>query len=52
METTLEKSGKIGGKNREKYIHKLNKQQSERWRHLTNRFELFFIPKSSCEIDF
>jgi len=36
METTLEKGGKIGGKNPEKYIHKLNKQQTEQWRHVGN----------------
>jgi len=36
MEKTLKKEGKIGGKNRGKYIHKLNKQQRERLRHLGN----------------
>jgi len=36
METTLNKEEKIGGKNPEKYIHKLNKQQRERWRHVAN----------------
>jgi len=32
----LEKEGKINGKNPGKYMHKLNKQQRERWRHLRN----------------
>jgi len=50
METTLKKEEKIGGKNSEKYIHKLNKQQREWWRHLANWFKLFCIPKNSCEI--
>jgi len=30
METTLKKEEKIGGKNPEKYIHKLSKHQTER----------------------
>jgi len=52
METMLEKEEKIGRKNPEKYIHKLNKQQRERWRYLANWFELFCIPKNNCEINF
>jgi len=34
MEKTLKKEGKIGEKNPGKYMHKLKKQQRERWRHV------------------
>jgi len=41
METTVKMDEKLGGKTQKKFLHKLNKQQRVRWRHLTNRFELF-----------
>jgi len=52
METTLEKDEKLGGKTHKKFLRKLNKEETERWRHLRNWFELFCLPKNSCEINF
>jgi len=42
METMLEKDEKLGGKTHKKFLHKLNKQQTERWRHAANVREFFF----------
>jgi len=33
----------------QKFIHKLNEQQIERWRHLANLFELFLARSHSSE---
>jgi len=33
---------KISRKNTHKCVYKLNKQQTQRWHHLANLFELFF----------
>jgi len=41
METALKNDENFEEKNAQKFIHKLNKQQTERWRHLANLAELF-----------
>jgi len=51
METTM-KDEKLGGKTHEKFLHKLNKQQIERWRHLGNISQLFLVQKYIFPIKF
>jgi len=41
----IEEGQKIRWENPQKFMHKLNKQQTERWRHLANLSKLF-LPKS------
>jgi len=43
METALKNDEKSGGKNRYKFMHKLNKQQTELWHHLVNFSQLFLF---------
>jgi len=50
METTLGKDGKLGWKMHKKFLYKLNKQQTELWRHVANFSQLFFINSTSLEI--
>jgi len=43
METTLKKGQKLVGEMQKKFLHKLNKQQTELWHHLANFSQLFYL---------
>jgi len=45
METMLKKEEKIGGKMHKKFLHKLNKQQTDWWHHVWNLCEQFIWKK-------
>jgi len=46
METTFKKGQKLVGKTQKKFLHKLNKQQTELWRQVTNLYANTFLKES------